>query len=102
MLPPSDLTPNKQEQFTPNGREPSEQLALGVNIGGIRIERDKSRKLKYLKKTADGCDAQFPFWLVIELFVSHPLGSEAPGADQSSPFCRYVIVFVLLSGSTFL
>ena len=48
-LPLRDLTPNKQEQFTPEGREPSELLALGVNVSGIRIERDKSRKLKYLK-----------------------------------------------------
>ena len=32
-LPPSDLTQNKQEQFTPPyGREPSELLALCVNI----------------------------------------------------------------------
>ena len=29
----------------PKGREPSELLALDVNIGGICIERDKSRKL---------------------------------------------------------
>ena len=31
-LPASDLTQNKQEQFTPSGREPSELLALCVNI----------------------------------------------------------------------
>ena len=48
------INTNKQESFTPNGREPSELLALGVNIGGIRIERDKSRKLKYLKRLRTG------------------------------------------------
>ena len=39
---------NKQEQFTPPyGREPSELLALVREyFAGIRIERDKSRKLK--------------------------------------------------------
>ena len=38
----------------PNGRELSELLALDVNIGGIRLERDKSRKLKYLFKYERG------------------------------------------------
>ncbi len=47
---------NKQEQFTPpNGREPSELLALVREyFAGIRIERDKSRKLKLSKKTSNG------------------------------------------------
>ncbi len=50
-LPASTNTLNKQEQFTPSGREPSEQLALSVNILPVfKNERDKSRKLKYLKK----------------------------------------------------
>ena len=61
LVPPSNLTLNKQEQFTPIGREPSEQLALSVEFWRIRVERDKSRKLKYLKST-NGNDAQF-YWV---------------------------------------
>jgi len=67
-LPLRDLTPNKQEQFTPVRREPSELLALGVNVSGIRIERDKSRKLKYLKST-NGNGAQF-YWVNKNVFDS--------------------------------
>ena len=48
-LPASTNTLNKQEQFTPVGHEPPELLALSVNILPVfKIERDKSRKLKYL------------------------------------------------------
>jgi len=36
LVPPSNHTLNKQEQFTPSsGREPSELLALSVEFGGF-------------------------------------------------------------------
>ena len=36
LVPPSNLTQNKQEQFTPSGREPSELLAPCVSeFGGF-------------------------------------------------------------------
>ena len=43
---------NKQEQFTPIGHEPSEQLDLTCEyFAGIHKRENKSRKLKYLKST---------------------------------------------------
>lgn len=42
-------TPNKQEQSTPKGANLLTSLLSVLNIGGIRIERDKSRKL-YIQK----------------------------------------------------
>jgi hypothetical protein len=42
LVPPSNLTLNKQEQFTPMRREPSEQLALSVEFWRIRIERTRA------------------------------------------------------------
>ena len=68
----------------PIGREPSELLALGVNIGGIRIERDKSRKLKYLKRVErDYATHRFRFQ--VNKFVCRfvPVGSVAPCATIS-------------------
>lgn len=49
-LPPSDLTPNKQEQFTPPyGREPSELLALALEyFAGILKLREQEQKAQVI------------------------------------------------------
>ena len=59
-LPPSDHVPNKQEQFTPLGREPSELLAPGTNIGGIQGRENKSRKLKLSIRLRTGLQRTSP------------------------------------------
>ena len=59
-LPPSDLTPNKQEQFTPIGREPSELLALGENILAVfELRETRAESSSFQKVTNGNCDALF-------------------------------------------
>ena len=64
----------------PSGREPSELLALGVNIGGIRIERTRAESSSYIYKYER---EQHSFrWLIKWLIV--PCGRAAP--VQPHPF----------------
>ena len=51
----------------------------------FEAERDKSRKLKYLKSTNGNSDAQF-YWVSNKMFVLRfPLGRAAPGAAVKAP-----------------
>ena len=69
-LPASTNTLNKQEQPTPYRREPSGLLALSVNILPVfKNERDKSRKLMYLKSRSDGMFVRSPYCLVNKFCV---------------------------------
>ena len=57
-LPPNNLTLNKQEQFTPIGREPSELLALMLGILAVfGIGESQEQKAQVSKKTSNGNDA---------------------------------------------
>ena len=68
--------------------KPSEQLALMLNILPVFRKRDKSRKLKYLKRLSNGTTASFLFWVIIAgwhracpyWFQFVPIGSAAPSA----------------------
>jgi len=74
-LPASDHA-HKQARtvHAPYGREPSELLALVREyFAGIRIERDKSRKLKLSKKTFERGMRRTTSLLVIDFCLSRSL-----------------------------
>ena len=57
---------NKQEQFTPSGANLLNCLLSYANIGGIQIQRDKSRKLNILNSTERDYDNfRFRLWLIV-------------------------------------
>ena len=58
-LPPSDRDINKQEQFTPKGREPSELLALMSEYWRYSMKERQEQKAQVSIKVRTGSNAQF-------------------------------------------
>ena len=82
---------NKQEQFTPNGREPSELLALSSKYWRYSYKERQEPRLKYLFISTERNLRQFQFSVNKNCLLIIPLrkcGTRADGLPKfSCTFC---------------